>query len=223
MVDKVENNLQDQDENIRDIYKEQKKVGLISFFAELPNFIAVLISAILAHSLIMWLDLVDSLGNVARSSSIFLSSYLIENNKVKNPKKLEYIVSMFCSVGILIGMIMLLYTSIVQIKHPEKPQESIVIAVLLKVINLAADIYVLVKQIKILKKGETDIVRTEYNGLVKDTVFDGITFIIVFISYIFIKYKWSWYVSPIVCLLLCISFIYKYIKDIYKLIKNKNK
>lgn len=201
------------------IYKEQKRVGLISFLAELPNFAAVLISAILSRSLIMWLDLVDSFSNVARSSSVFLSSGKLEEKKAKDPEKLEFKVAMFCNISVLIGLVILLVTSSTQVLHPEEPQSFLLVAVGLKVINVTIDVYLFIRQSKILKKGETAIIRAEYNGLLKDTIFDSMTLVIVLISYLLIQYQWSWYISPVLCMILCLFFIGKYVNDIRKLVK----
>lgn len=57
-----------------DSYKSQQRVSFISFLAELPNFIAVTISAIISGSLIVWMDFVDSLGNVLNSGFVALLS-----------------------------------------------------------------------------------------------------------------------------------------------------
>lgn len=40
-----------------DSYKSQQKVSFFNFLAELPNFIAVTVSAIISGSLIVWMDL----------------------------------------------------------------------------------------------------------------------------------------------------------------------
>ena len=42
-----------------DSYKSQQKVSFFNFLAELPNFIAVTVSAIISGSLIVWMDFVD--------------------------------------------------------------------------------------------------------------------------------------------------------------------
>lgn len=227
-MDKVRNKLSDlkhqaeaQDEQMLKIYKEQKRVGLISFLAELPNFVAVLISAILSRSLIMWLDLVDSFSNVARSSSVFLSSGKLEGRQVKDPERLEFRVAMFCNISVLTGLVILLGTSFAQVLNPEEPQSFLLAAVGLKVINVAIDVYLFIRQSKLLKKGETAIIRAEYNGLLKDTIFDSMTLVIVLISYLLIQYRWSWYISPVLCVILCLFFIGKYVNDIRKLLRQR--
>ena len=46
------------------VYKKQQKLTGVQFLMELPNFAAICISAILSHSMLVWLDFIDSLGNV---------------------------------------------------------------------------------------------------------------------------------------------------------------
>ena len=42
-----------------DSYQNQQKVSFLTFLAELPNFVAVTVSAIVSGSLIVWMDFVD--------------------------------------------------------------------------------------------------------------------------------------------------------------------
>ena len=201
------------------IYKQQQQVGLLSFLAELPNFIAVLVSAVMSRSLVMWLDLVDSFSNVARSSSIFISSRALKGSRVRDPKKLEFGIALFCNLSVMAGIAVLLVTSCFQLFNPAKPEGFLIVAVGLKVINVSIDIYMLCRQKKILKLGETPIVRAEYNGLLKDCIFDSVTFFVVLICYILIDYRWSWYISPAICAAMSVLFLIKYTSDIVSLVK----
>lgn len=203
------------------IYNKQQQVGLLSFLAELPNFVAVLVSAIMSKSLVMWLDLVDSFSNVARSSSIFISSRALKGSKVQDPEKLEFKVAAFCNISVMLGLVVLFVTSIAQLFNPLEPEAFLIVAVGLKVINVSIDIYMLCRQKKILKLGETPIVRAEYNGLLKDCIFDSVTFFIVLICYLLIDYRWSWYISPAICTVMSALFLVKYIYDTVKLFKNR--
>lgn len=201
------------------IYKKQQQVGLLSFLAELPNFVAILVSAIMSRSLVMWLDLVDSFSNVARSSSIYLSSRALKGNSIRDPEKLEFRVAAFCNINVMIGLVVLLVTSVAQLFDPAKPEAFLIVAVGIKVINVAVDIYMLCRQKKILKLGETAIVRAEYNGLFKDCIFDSATFFVVLICYLLIDYRWSWYISPVICTVMSILFLIKYTYDTVKLFR----
>ena len=54
-----------------DSYKSQQKVSFFNFLAELPNFIAVTVSAIISGSLIVWMDL----WILGRTVPVVLSGY----------------------------------------------------------------------------------------------------------------------------------------------------
>ena len=48
----------------QEAYKRQQRITGLQLLSELPNFVLVLLSAIVSHSLIVWLDFVDTLGNL---------------------------------------------------------------------------------------------------------------------------------------------------------------
>ena len=54
-------------------YKKQQRVSFLNFLAELPNFVTVFVSAVLSGSLIVWMDFIDSLCNVADSAIYFFT------------------------------------------------------------------------------------------------------------------------------------------------------
>ena len=56
------------------VYKKQQKLTGVQFLMELPNFAAICISAILSHSLLVWLDFIDSLGNVMSELLVIILS-----------------------------------------------------------------------------------------------------------------------------------------------------
>ncbi len=209
------------DEKTQLIYKNQRMVGLMSFVAELPNFAAVLVSAILSHSIIMWLDFVDSFNNVQRSLCILLSSKKIASGQAHDLKRYEFLVSLYLSATILVGTIVLFFSSLYQVFHPAQPESFLLVAVLLKIVNVAVDVYMFAKQAKIMKQGETSIVRIEFFALRKDLIFDSVTFAVVLISYLLIDYPLSWYLSPVACLIMCIAYIIKYTYEIVKLMKER--
>ena len=203
------------------VYHEQQQVGMLSFLAELPNFVALFVSAILSRSLVIWLDLVDSFGNLARSSSIFISSRALKGNDVRDPEKLEFGVAAFCNISVMIGLMVLLVTSLAQMFDPAKPEAFLIVAVGIKVINVLVDFYMLHRQKKILSLGETAIVRAEYNGLFKDCIFDSATFLVVLVCYLLIDRRWSWYISPVICTVTSILFLVKYAYDTVVLFRKR--
>ena len=106
-----------------DSYKSQQKVSFFNFLAELPNFIAVTVSAIISGSLIVWMDFVDSLGNVLNSGFVALLS-----RKLRRDLKYEYnhgvgkieAISALACDGILIcGLILMIISSVHDLISPK--------------------------------------------------------------------------------------------------------
>lgn len=61
-------------------YKKQQKISSISFAIDIPNVIAVLISAIVSNSILTWLDFVDSLGGFISDTFVMLQSRKMKKN-----------------------------------------------------------------------------------------------------------------------------------------------
>ncbi|MDY5627869.1 MAG: cation transporter [Clostridia bacterium] len=136
-------------------YKKQQRVSFLNFLAELPNFVAVFVSAVLSGSLIVWMDFIDSLCKVADSGFVTLLS-----RKLKRDLKYEYnygigkieAISSLCCEGILIlGLFIIFASSAHELINPKPPSGLIVYVVLLKLINVAFDAFFLKEQYKIKK------------------------------------------------------------------------
>jgi hypothetical protein len=55
-------------------YKKQQNLSFAQLLAETPNFVAVLASAILSRTILVFVDLLDSLGNVLRAAMVTILS-----------------------------------------------------------------------------------------------------------------------------------------------------
>ena len=58
----------------QEAYKKQESITGLQFLTELPNFVLVLASAVASHSLIVWLDFVDTLGNLLSEAIVAAQS-----------------------------------------------------------------------------------------------------------------------------------------------------
>lgn len=193
-------------------YEKQQRVSFLNFLAELPNFVAVTASAVLSGSLIVWMDFIDSLCNVADSGFVTLLS-----RKLKQNLKYEYnygigkieAISSLCCEGILVlGLFIIFASSVYELINPKSPSGLLVYVVLLKVVNIAFDIFFLKEQYKIKKNGASEITNAKFYSAVKCFAFDTITLVSVFVCWLFRKYRASWYFSPIICIaLVCIFFV----------------
>ena len=193
-----------------DSYKSQQKVSFFNFLAELPNFIAVTVSAIISGSLIVWMDFVDSLGNVLNSGFVALLS-----RKLRRDLKYEYnygvgkieAISALACDGILIcGLILMIISSVHDLILPKEPSGLLIYVVFLKVINVAFDTYFLQAQYKIKKKSRTTIAITEFHTALKSFAFDMVALFSLLICWLFRGIRAVWYFSPIICIALSIWF-----------------
>ena len=194
----------------KESYQDQQKVSLWSFLTELPNFVAVTVSAIASGSLIVWMDFVDSFCNVLNSGFIALLS-----RKLRRDLKYEYnygvgkieAISALACDGILIcGLILMIISSVHDLILPKEPSGLLIYVVFLKVINVAFDTYFLQAQYKIKKKSRTTIAITEFHTALKSFAFDTVALISLLICWLFRGIRAVWYFSPVICIVLSVWF-----------------
>lgn len=194
----------------KDSYQNQQKVSLGSFLAELPNFVAVTVSAILSGSLIVWMDFVDSVCNVLNSGFVALLS-----RKLRRDLKYEYnygvgkieaISSLACDGILICGLILMLISSVNDLISPKEPSGLLIYVVILKVINVAFDTFFLRAQYKIKKESKTAIANTEFHASLKSFLFDAVALVSILVCWIFREVRIVWYFSPVICIALSVWF-----------------
>lgn len=193
-------------------YKKQQRVSFLNFLAEFPNFVAVFVSAVLSGSLIVWMDFIDSLCNVTDSVFVTLLS-----RKLKRDLKYEYnygigkieAISSLCCEGILVlGLFIIFASSVYELINPKQASGILGYVILLKLINIAFDVFFLKEQYKIKKNGASEITNAKFYSAVKCFSFDMVTLVSIFVCWLFREYRASWYFSPIICIaLVCIFFV----------------
>lgn len=192
-------------------YKNQQRVSFFSFLSELPNFFAVLVSAIFSGSLIVWMDFVDSLGNVINAGFVTLLS-----RKLRRDLKYEYnygigkieAISSLCCNGILIfGLIFMLISSVNELISPKQPSGLLIYVVVLKVINVTIDSYFLAAQYKINKSSRSSISVSQFRTCLKSFSFDTIAIVSLLVCWLFRDFNIVWYFSPVICIALSIFFL----------------
>ena len=191
-------------------YENQQRVSFLNFIAELPNFAAVLFSAIVSGSLLVWMDFIDSLCNVIDAGFVTLLS-----RKLKRDLKYEYnygigkieAISSLCCEGILIcGLLIMLISSVNELIHPRQPSGLLIYVVVLKVINVAFDTFVLKEQDKFKKVGGSELTDAKFYSALKCFAFDMVALVSILICWIFRGYRAVWYFSPVICIILAVFF-----------------
>ena len=109
-------------------YKEQLNLSSVQLLAEAPNFIASVLSAIFSGTVLLYVDLMDSLSYLIRNAMvILLSSKLSKDLRFEynyGVGKIEAISSLFGDGIVLFGMCLTLCLSFIRFLTPASQLNS---------------------------------------------------------------------------------------------------
>jgi cation diffusion facilitator family transporter len=198
--------------NAKDTFKSQQKVAFIGLLSELPNLIAVAVSAVLSGSMMLIMDTFDSACHILQSSLSFsLSKKLQGDDSFKydyGMGKIEAFGSFASSLFMFIGLTIVLTASVFSIMNPNKPEEALLFAICVKIVNVVIDIWLLRKQLKTVTGVQSEFIESNVILLKKSLAFDTVTLFTIAISYIFRAVPEIVYLDPIICIL-CALYIGK--------------
>ena len=202
--------------SIKSGYKQQQNLSIAQFLAELPSFIAILISAILSRNLLVFIDLLDSfMYLISLGLIIFLSRKLTMDLRYEynyGIGKIEAVSSLFCDGMAFLGLMLTLGLSVYEIIYPKQPSELVIAVVGLKVINVCFDVVFFVQQRKITKMHHSAISEANYAEALSSLLFDGITLISLFAIWL-LRYKpVGGYISPVISIFVVFYLMSGYIK-----------
>ena len=197
-------------------YEKQKNLSVAQFLAEIPSFFAVLVSAILSRTLLVFVDLFDSFIYLIRVGLIvLLSKKLTKDLRFEynyGVGKIEAIASLLCDGIAFFGLLITLGLSVYSIFHPEQPSDLVIAVVGLKVINVSFDTAFFVKQHKILKIHHSAISETNYAEAFAALLFDSVTLVSLFAIWLFRNNPIGGYISPVVSIFVVIYLMFGYVK-----------
>lgn len=189
-------------------YKKQQNLSFAQLLAEAPSFIAVLVSLILSRTILVFVDLLDSLGNVLRAAMItVLSKKLTKDLRYEynyGIGKVEAIFSLFCDGIVFFGLITTLGISVYSIIFPERPSDMVIAVVGLKVINVAFDIAFYIKQCKIVKTLHSAIAETNRAAALAALLFDCVTLFSLLAMWLLRDNPIGGYISPVISIFIAI-------------------
>ena len=189
-------------------YKEQRNLSSVQLLAEAPFFIANLISAFFSGTMLLYVDLMDSLSYIIRNAMVLiLSGKLSKDLRYEynyGVGKIEAISSIFGDSIVLFGMILTMCASIYSIFYPSKPSEFLIAAVGLKFYDIIWSLAFFSKQRKIYKTNPTTLSQTNYAAAFGDLLFDSFAWFSLFIMWILRKTPVVGYVSPAVSILVAV-------------------
>lgn len=186
------------------VYKKQEKMTFLAFLMELPNLAAVTLSAILSQSLLVWLDFVDSLGNVLSCALVAALSHRMTKDLRYTYNygigKVEAMTALFSEGMELCGLLVVGIASIHQLAVPQQPSDFLIWVVALKVINVLVDAALLKGQADITEGSSTYVTHEEYLAKLSAFLFDAGELIAVLLVWLLRNHQISWYASPVLSL-----------------------
>ena len=200
----------------KDGYKKQQNLSFAQFLAETPSFVAVLVSAILSRTILVFVDLLDSFGNLLRTAMVTIFSKKLSKDLHFEYNygvgKIEAMASLLCDGIVFLGLLLTLGLSGYSIIFPEQPSDLVIAVVGLKVINVSFDTVFFVKQRKILKLHRSAISETNYAAALAALLFDSVTLISLLAMWLLRNNPIGGYISPVISIFVAIYLMFGCIK-----------
>ena len=199
-------------------YKQQQNLSIAQLLAELPSFVAVLVSALLSRNLLVYIDLLDSsMYLVSLVLIVILSKKLTKDLRYEynyGVGKIEAIASLLCDGMGFFGLLITLGFSVQAIIFPEQPSELVIAVVGLKIINVAFDTAFFVKQRKITKIHHSSISKSTYVEALSALLFDSVALVSLFVMWLLRENPIGGYISPVVSIFVALYLMFGYVKRI---------
>ena len=199
-------------------YKQQQNLSIAQLLAELPSFVAVLVSAILSRNLLVYVDLLDSsMYLISLVLIVVLSKKLTKDLRYEynyGVGKIEAIASLLCDGMGCFGLLITLGFSVQTIIFPEQPSDFVIAVVGLKVINVSFDTAFFVKQRKITKIHSSAISNANYAEALSALLFDSVALVSLFVMWLLRNHPIGGYISPVVSIFVAIYLMSGYVKRI---------
>lgn len=197
-------------------YKQQQNLSIAQLIAELPSFVAVLVSVVLSRNLLVFIDFFDSfMYIISLSLVVILSRKLTKDLRYEynyGVGKIEAISSLLCDGIAFVGLLFMVGLSIYEIIVPKQPSDLVIAVVGLKVINVAFDIVFFVKQRKITKIHNSAISKANYAEALSALLFDSVALVSLFAVWLLRDNIIGRYISPIVSIFVAIYLMFGYVK-----------
>ena len=199
-------------------YEQQQNLSFAQIFAEVPSFVAVLVSAILSRNLLVYIDLLDSsMYLVSLVLIVILSKKLTKDLRYEynyGVGKIEAIASLLCDSMGFLGLLITLGFSVQAIILPEQPSDLVIAVVGLKIINVAFDTAFFVKQHKITKIHNSAISKSNYAEALSALLFDSVALVSLFAMWLLRANPIGGYIAPVVSIFVAIYLMIGYVKRI---------
>ena len=199
-------------------YKQQRNLSSVQLLAEAPFFIANLLSAVFSGTILLYVDLMDSLNYIIRNAMVtILSNKLSKDLRYEynyGIGKIEAISSLFGDGIVLFGMILTLFCSVYSFFYPSKPSEILIAVVGVKLYDVMWDFAIFSKQRKILKINPSALSESNYAAAFGDLLFDSFACFSLLVMWLLRNSPIGVYISPCVSVFVALYLIVGCIKRI---------
>ena len=183
-------------------YKQQRNLSSVQLLAEAPFFIVNLLSALFSRTILLYVDLMDSLNYIIRNAMVMILS-----NKLSKDLRYEYnygigkieaISSIFGDGIVLFGMVLSIFLSVYSFFYPSKPSEFLLAVVGVKLYDIMWDLAIFAKQRKIFKINQSALSESNYAAALGDLLFDSFAGFSLLIMWLLRNSPIGGYISPVV-------------------------
>lgn len=186
--------------SIQSGYKQQQNLSLAQLLSEVPAFIVTLTAAILTNTMLLFVDLMDSFGNLLRSALVTVLSKKLSNDLRFEYNygigKIESVVSLFCNGIVFFGLLITIGLSAYSTFFPEQPSDLILAVAGIKVISVCFDATFFVKQRKILNSYHNAISETNCAAALATLLLDCVTLVSLLVIWLLRTNPIGRYISP---------------------------
>ena len=194
--------------NAENTFKSQQSISFTGFLLELPNLLALSILAVWSGSLMLALDALESLSNSTQSFLSFsLSKKLRSDDRFKydyGMGKIEAFGAFASAMLLFIGLAVVFTVSVLSFINPSKPEEALLIAIIVKIFNVSIDVWLLRKQLKTVKGAQSSFTESNVTLFKKSLIFDVATLFTITTSFVFRDVSFIVYLDPVMCVVCAI-------------------
>jgi len=210
--------------NSKAAYKDVMIASLINLASLVVNFVILVLTAIVTMSISIYMNLMKSTCNILRTGTcVLLSSRLQKNQSFKynyGTDNLETVVMLLCEALLTISCSAVMVFAISRLFTPTQPSDTLIMAVVVKTVNIVVGGLILLKCYKTYKNTGTKIAKTNFEGTLGSFYFDLGIFFSVVSSYLFKGYAFTAYIEPIFSIIIAIIVICKSFSRIRKYIRD---
>ncbi len=187
---------------------QQRKIALLLIVWRLPELVTSFIAACASGSAVVWLEFVECASIVLPGAIlVILTSKLNRNLKYVfnyGTGKVEAITALSCEMFDVAGIMCLMFFSIRSLLGWEAETGNSRFALAVSILGLIIDIFIMLRQKKILEESHSKMYHTAYVSAQKEFAFDAASIITLIITIIFEGTVWIRYFSPVVCIIIAI-------------------